>query len=125
MTLDEFETCVADAVRGIPAPIRRRLDNLEIVVEEEARPAVPPLHDIRVRGVLLGLYQGVPLSRRTTQYGGALPDKITLFKSVIEQLAGFDEPHIRELVSEVVRHEIAHHLGFDEAAVRRMEHGGS
>jgi predicted Zn-dependent protease with MMP-like domain len=122
MTREEFERCVADAIDDLPLTVRTRLDNLYVVVEDEARPAAPPEVVIVRAGMLLGLYQGIPLSRRhPTGYSGALPDRITLFQNAIEYAAAHDDERICTLIHEVVRHEIAHHLGFNEAQVRNLE----
>jgi len=69
---------------------------------------------------LLGLYQGVPQTRRGQGYGLVLPDKISIFQKPIEALCRFEE-EIGAKVEEVVRHEIAHHFGLDEGTLRKIE----
>src|SRR5213596_936619 len=76
----EFEQMIADALDELPDDLRARLSNVELVVEDEP-PAGRPL---------LGLYQGVPLTRRGSNYTGALPDKITIYRGPLERLAGGD-----------------------------------
>ncbi|HVH51426.1 MAG TPA: metallopeptidase family protein, partial [Gaiellaceae bacterium] len=68
MSEEDFERLVQDALDSLPPDLRDQLSNVEIIVEDE-----PPLGQ-----PLLGLYQGIPLTRRTTSYAGALPDKITI-----------------------------------------------
>jgi predicted Zn-dependent protease with MMP-like domain len=72
----DFERAVQDALDSLPAELRDRISNVEIVVEDEPPPGQP----------LLGLYQGIPLTRRTSGYVGALPDKITIYRGPLERL---------------------------------------
>ena len=74
------------------------------VVEDE-----PPLGQ-----PLLGLYQGVPLTRRGSGYSGALPDKITIYRGPLERLYGRDPELLRAQIRHVVLHEIAHHFGISD-----------
>ena len=72
--------------------------------------------------MLLGLYEGVPQTRRGRYgIGGHLPDKITIFKIPIERIAR-SKVHLIQIVVNTVRHEIAHHFGMDEHRVRDAEH---
>lgn len=122
MTLEEFEVLITEAINAIPPKVGARLDNVAFVVENYARPAGSREQPIVTRGVLLGLYQGVPLGSRGPHYTFTLPDKITIFKDSIERVSGDDPDKIRRQVFSTVHHEIAHFLGLDEAAVRRWEH---
>ena len=63
---------------------------------------------------LLGLYQGVPLPRRTSSYSGVLPDKITIFAGPITRIAAGDADRLRREIRHVVLHEIAHHFGISD-----------
>ena len=68
---------------------------------------------------LLGLYRGVPVSRRGLGYNMVIPDRVLIFQRPIELTCSSDE-EIVERVGHVVRHEIAHHFGIDDEALRRM-----
>jgi predicted Zn-dependent protease with MMP-like domain len=100
----EFDQVVQDAVDSLPAELRDRISNVEIVVEDEP-PAGQPL---------LGLYQGVPLTRRGSGYSGALPDKITIYRGPLERLYGHDPEQLRRQIRHVVLHEVAHHFGISD-----------
>jgi len=102
--LRAFEQLVEDAVDSLPADLRGRLSNVDIVVEEEPPPGER----------LLGLYQGVPLTRRNSGYSGALPDKISIYRGPLERLYGHDPALLRTQVRRVVLHEIAHHFGISD-----------
>jgi len=72
--------------------------------------------------MLLGLSEGVSKLNRGSGYSWVLPDKITIFQRPIEIIAGGDPQKIKEVVYDVVRHEVGHHLGFNEAEIRAYEH---
>src|SRR4051794_29635778 len=100
----EFEGMVQDALETLPPDLRDAMSNVELVVEEEPPPGQP----------LLGLYEGIPLTRRTTAYSGALPDRITIFRGPLVRLYGSDLDVLRRQVRRVVLHEIAHHFGISD-----------
>ena len=81
-----------------------------VVIEDEAPPGQP----------LLGLYQGIPLTRRGTAYGGVLPDKITLYRGPLERLHGHDPQRLRDEIKHVVLHEVAHHFGISDERLIEM-----
>jgi predicted Zn-dependent protease with MMP-like domain len=106
---EEFDRIVERALRRIPSRFRRRLENVAIMVEKDSpRPG------------LLGLYEGRPLTRRSTAQSFAFPDRITIFQRPHEQMAR-DIHHLEEIVADTVWHEIAHYFGMDEGEVRRAE----
>ena len=117
MQREEFEKLVAQAIDEIPEEFLVKLKNVAIVVEEE--PSAEQLRMLKLRNdtALLGLYEGVPLTKRN-EYTMALPDKISIFKKPIESLAPAPE-EIKKLVQDTVRHEIAHHFGSDERGARK------
>jgi predicted Zn-dependent protease with MMP-like domain len=120
MERDKFEAVVARAIENLPPEFQRKLENVDVVVEEwptstQLRQA-KNIHPTQ----LLGLYQGVPQTRRGQGYGLVLPDKISIFQKPIEAHCRFgDEIEIK--VEEVVRHEIAHHFGLDDETLRKIE----
>ncbi|MBU0598139.1 metallopeptidase family protein [Patescibacteria group bacterium] len=116
-----FEKYIKQAINQVPKELRDKIKNLAFVVEDNVRTASSNERIIKTRGVLLGLYQGVPLPNRSGYYSGVLPDKITIFKKPIEQLAGYNEQKMAELIHEVVHHEIGHYFGMSENQVRAWE----
>lgn len=121
LDIKEFENCINEAISEIPKHLREKIENLAFVVEDEFRPSSVNEKSIKFRGTTLGLYQGVPLPGRGPRYGSVLPDKITIFKNSIEELAGLNEKNIRGLIREVVHHEIGHYFGMNEPQVRAWE----
>jgi predicted Zn-dependent protease with MMP-like domain len=118
MTIEEFEQLVDQAIKDIPDNFLKRLRNVEIIVEQEPSQEQKAKLKIRKNVLLFGLYEGVPQTKRWG-YGQVLPDKITIFKKPIEQVAQ-SEQEIKEIVKETVWHEIAHHFGLDEEKVRQV-----
>lgn len=118
MTKERFEEIAQKAFDSLPEQFRNSIENVHIVVEE-----YPPdelvKHKRYDRYSLLGLYQGVPLTRRGTWYGvnPTVPDKISLYQRNIEEsCSGEDE--IRQAIVEVLFHEIGHYFGMNEAQIR-------
>lgn len=111
---DEFDAMVAAAVARIPAPFAEQLDSVAILTEDEPRP------EQQRPGVLLfGLYEGVP----RTAWGASgvpVPCRITLYRIAHERV--YPDPVVRaRAVEGTLLHEVAHHLGIDEARIRRIE----
>jgi predicted Zn-dependent protease with MMP-like domain len=120
MERDEFEGLVRRAIESLPLEFQCKLENVDIVVEEW--PTAVQLRQAKIKspGQLLGLYQGVPRTRRGRGYELVLPDKISIFQRPIEGQCRFGY-EIEAKIGEVVRHEIAHHFGLDEETLRKIE----
>jgi predicted Zn-dependent protease with MMP-like domain len=99
-----FERLVDDALDGLPPDLSSLMSNVAVVVEDEPAPGQR----------LLGLYQGVPLTRRGAFYGNVLPDKITIYRGPLVRLYGHDPARLVAEVKRVVLHEIAHHFGISD-----------
>ncbi len=119
MSNKEFEKLVEEGIKAIPEKFLRKLDNVDIVIEERPSPYQLGKIGAKKNTLLFGLYEGVPQTKRR-HYGQVLPDKITVFKEPIEKIAKTKE-EIKEKVKRVVWHEIAHHFGMDEKRVRETE----
>lgn len=114
-----FEALVAEALDGLPPDIQKKLENVEVVVER--RPSLSQLRRLRLGPgqTLFGLYEGVPLTNRTSHYGMVLPDKITIFREPIESRCRSDE-QVRYVVRRTVLHELAHHFGISDQRLREL-----
>lgn len=110
MERDRFAELVREALDALPAVLRKKMQNVEVVVEDE------PIE----QESLLGLYQGVPFKHRGIWYGNVLPDKITLFKRNIERVS-HTEDEVKEWVRRVLIHEIGHYFGFSEGDLRQLD----
>ena len=107
---DLFQLALEEAVDGLPPEIAARIENVAIGVEEEAFG-----HPYR-----LGLYEGVPQTRRTSGYVFALPDHIKLYRRPIVRMAGDDPGALRDAVRHVLVHELAHHFGISDDRLREL-----
>jgi predicted Zn-dependent protease with MMP-like domain len=105
-----FEELIAEALDSLPKEIAERMENVEVVVEDE--PPERALAEVPDGETLFGLYEGVPLTGRGN-YGMALPDKISIYRGPIERTFRTPE-EIREQVRRTVIHEVAHHFGIDD-----------
>jgi predicted Zn-dependent protease with MMP-like domain len=120
MRTPDFDELVEQAYRRIPARFRRRLHNVAVVVEEEPVPRQLASGRVPRGHTLLGLYEGRPLTHRSTFDSFTMPDRITLFQGPIERMAR-DREHLREIIEQTLWHEIAHYFGMDEKQVRAAE----
>ena len=120
LTRKEFEELVILALKKLPAFLRKKMQNVDVVVEDRASRDLLSEMDLRSPFELLGLYQGIPLDRRGFYYGNVLPDKITLFQTPIESMCQTKE-EIEEKVREVVIHEVGHYFGLDDEKLRKLE----
>jgi predicted Zn-dependent protease with MMP-like domain len=103
-TEPDFQRVIQETLDSLPRDLHERISNLEILVEDEPPQGQP----------LLGLYQGVPLTRRTSNYGGVLPDKISIYRGPLERLYGHDHDLLVNQIRRVVLHEVAHHFGISD-----------
>jgi predicted Zn-dependent protease with MMP-like domain len=108
---ERFEVWVEEALDALPPDIADLLDNVAVVVEEEPPPGER----------LLGLYRGIPHTRRTSSYAGVLPDLITIYRGPLERLYGHDPELLRAQIRRTVLHEIAHHFGISDERLVELD----
>jgi len=118
MNIEDFEQLVIEAIDSLPEEFIERLDNVDITVESVPTQAQLAQQGIPEDRLLLGLYEGVPITARQN-YGFVLPDKITIFQESIEMACSTPEEIVRE-VRDTVVHEIAHHFGIDDDALHAL-----
>jgi predicted Zn-dependent protease with MMP-like domain len=119
MNRQAFEHLVAQALDELPQEFRDRLDNVEVTVEDWPDRNTMKRAGVRHPAQLLGFYHGVPQTKRTRNYGIVLPDKISIYQRPIELRCRTIEEATR-MIHRVLRHEIAHHFGIDDARLREM-----
>jgi predicted Zn-dependent protease with MMP-like domain len=120
LPVEEFERAVAEAVEALPAEFRERIANLDVGVEDWAAPEDYARTRSPRGSVLLGVYRGIPLSRRGSGYHMALPDRIVVFRGPLQQLAA-DQSDLAERIVQVVRHEVAHYFGISDERLREID----
>jgi predicted Zn-dependent protease with MMP-like domain len=107
LSRDRFEEMVADALDGLPPELSRVMRNVVVVVEDGA--------DLN----LLGLYEGIPLTERLSDYSAVLPDKITIFRNAICAMCDTEQQVVDEVRTTVV-HEVGHHFGIDDERLHEL-----
>lgn len=108
MAPERFEDMVAEALDSLPEELGGLMRNVAVMVEHGPGP-----------DGLLGLYQGVPLTSRSTQYSGVLPDRITIYRQAICASA-WSEWDVQDQVRKTVIHEVAHHFGISDDRLREL-----
>jgi predicted Zn-dependent protease with MMP-like domain len=113
MTRRRFEALVEKAMRRLPKRFKDRIANIAVVVEDWADDET--LADVGVEppDTLYGLYRGIDLTRRDSNYANVMPDTITIYQGPIEEDCA-DEAEMAELVRDTVIHELGHYFGLDE-----------
>jgi len=120
MDRESFERLVARAAEDLPEEFLIRLENIDVVVEDRPTPDQLLQLGLEHGETLLGLYEGVPHTKRGGHYGLVPPDKITIFQRSIEAKCRYGG-NISAEIQRVVKHEIAHHFGISDARLQQME----
>lgn len=112
MSRRRFEELVADALDELPAEFARAMDNVVVLVEDqnESEPDI------------LGLYHGIALTERGHDYGGVLPDRISIYRVPILAMCDTEDEVVEEILITVV-HEVAHHFGIDDRRLHELGWG--
>jgi len=116
----EFEKLIVEALASLPPDLQEKMNNVEVLVKLWPTPA--DLRNARVPSghTLLGLYQGIPLTKRTSAYNMVPPDTITLFQGPLEAAVRGDLVMLRDQVRHTVVHEIAHHFGISDERLHEL-----
>ncbi len=115
----EFDQIITDGLEAIPERYRNRLNNVAMIAEDQPSPDQRTALKLRGDQTLLGLYEGVPLSKRGGQTK-LLPDKITLFKLPLENMSN-SYAELKKNVRHTIWHEVAHYFGLDHERIRELE----
>ena len=105
---ERFEEMVAAALDGLPEDLGRLIANVAVTVQHGPGPPG-----------LLGLYQGVPLTSRTSQYAGVLPDRITIYQQAICAICNTPD-EVVDQVRRTVIHEVGHYFGIGDERLREL-----
>ena len=122
MTLsdEEFDRLISKAMDELPQKYIEGLDNVAIVQADEPTEEQKIKMKLDNQHLLLGLYEGIPLTQRGNGYSFVLPDKITLFKYPI-QAVSHDEASFFEQIKRTLWHEIAHYYGLNHARMDELQ----
>ena len=121
MEIEEFEQMVSRAVDDLPEEFASMMDNVDVVVQDWPTRDQMRHAGVRKGNILLGLYEGIPLTHRGSGYGMVLPDKITIFQKPVEARCEQLKLDITREIASVVKHEIAHHFGISDERLEEIE----
>ena len=117
---EEFDRLITRAMDELPQKYIEGLDNVAIVYADEPTDEQKIKMKLDNHHLLLGLYEGIPLTQRGGGYTFVLPDKITLFKNQILATVR-DESELFERIKRTLWHEIAHYYGLDHARIDELQ----
>ncbi len=118
---EDFDGLITKAMNELPQEYIKGLDNVAILYADDPDEYQREKSHLHEHSLLLGLYEGIPLTRRGAGYTFVLPDKITLFKNPILTVAGDDADTLFEQIKRTLWHEIAHYYGLDHDKIHSLE----
>lgn len=121
LTDEQFDALITRAMDELPQEYITGLDNVAIVMADEPNDEQKQKMKLREGTILLGLYEGIPLTQRGAGYTFVLPDKITLFKHSILRVVSTTE-ELFEQVKRTLWHEIAHYYGLNHDRMHQLQH---
>lgn len=120
LTDEQFDDIITRAMDELPQEYIKGLENVVIVQADAPTPEQLEKMKVDHQHVLLGLYEGVPLTQRGSGFSGMLPDKITMFKNSILAVVQNDG-ELLEQVKRTLWHEIAHYYGLNHSRIDQLE----
>lgn len=120
LTDDQFDQIISRAMDELPQEYIKGLENVVIVQADDPTPEQLEKMKVDHHHILLGLYEGIPLTQRGSGFSGMLPDKITMFKNSILAVVT-DDHELFEQVKRTLWHEIAHYYGLDHGRIDEIQ----
>jgi len=118
---DEMEAIARQAMQSQPEPFASRLSNVVLLIEDFADDATLDAMGIEDPFDLTGIYEGIPLTERSVDQSGTLPDTVRLFRRpILDEWAGGDDS-LEHLVANVLVHEVGHHFGLSDEDMHALE----
>lgn len=116
----QFDRLITRAMDELPQDYIVNMNNVAVVMADEPTDEQLLKQGVRKGHILLGLYEGIPLTQRGSGYQLVLPDKITLFKHSLLRVSR-DEAELFKQIKRTLWHEIAHHYGLDHGHIEKLE----
>ncbi len=117
INIEDFEKIVEEVLESVPQKFKDKFENIEFLIDEESASPFLSKHTSRPH-YTLGLYHGVPLTRKTHR-GQRFPDRIIIYKKSIEAVSR-DRERLEKNIKRVVLHEIGHYFGISEKRLRDL-----
>lgn len=122
MNRERFDEIVGKVLDSLPEEFGKLLDNVIIFTEDTPSAETLAESEVPEGETLFGLYEGIPLTERTHDYGLVAPDRITIFQKPIEEACD-TEDEVASQIRRTVLHEIAHFFGIEEDRMDEIEDG--
>jgi len=117
----EIEAIARRALSALPEPFAGHLEDVVLLVEEFADDETLETMGIEDPFDLTGIYEGIPITERSVDHSGTLPDRIRLFRRpILDEWADGDDT-LEHLVAHVLVHEVGHHFGLSDEDMHRLE----
>lgn len=121
-SIAQIEAIARAALARIPAPFAAHLGEIVLLVEDFAEDELLAELGLEDPFELTGVYEGTPLSDRSIEHSGTLPDRIRLFRAaILDEWIANGEVTLERLVAHVVVHEVGHHFGLSDEAIHALE----
>ena len=118
---EEIEAIARAALQSLPEPFASHLRDVVLQIEEFADDETLKAMDIDDAFELTGIYEGLPLTERSVEHSGTLPDRIRLFRRpILDEWAGGSDT-LEHLVAHVLVHEVGHHFGLSDDDMHALE----
>jgi len=118
---DEIEAIARTTLERLPEPFARSLGDIVLIVQDFADDATLATMGIDNPFDLSGLYEGIPLTERSVEQSGTLPERIFLYRRPILDEWGEREDTLEHLVAHVLIHEVGHHFGLSDDDIHALE----
>ena len=118
---DEIEAIAREALKRLPEPFSRSIGDIVLLVQDFADDDTLAQMDIEDPFDLSGLYEGIPLTERSVEQSGTLPERIFLYRRpILDEWAAGDDT-LEHLVAHVLIHEVGHHFGLSDDDIHALE----
>jgi predicted Zn-dependent protease with MMP-like domain len=118
---DEMEAIARRALEALPEPFSKHLQDVVLLIEDFADDETLDTMEIEDPFDLTGIYEGIPITERSVERSGTMPDRIRLFRRPILDEWAAGEDTLEHLVAHVLVHEVGHHFGLSDEAMHALE----
>jgi len=118
---DEMEAIARRTLEALPEPFSGHLKDVVLLIEDFADDETLDAMEIEDPFDLTGIYEGIPLTERSVEHSGTMPDRIRLFRRPIIDEWAAGENTLEHLVAHVLIHEVGHHFGLSDEAMHALE----
>lgn len=119
-----FDELLEEILESLPDNIHEVMEEVPLIVEDEPLDYLLDEMDIDPDETdLCGLHWGIPLTERSVQHSGTMPDRMMLFRGPIIRTAGNRRSDVREQIRITLLHEIGHHFGLNEDDLNALGYG--